>query len=81
MQLFFEGRERSIGVAGGSVEFEPARNEAIGEERLQSFLRRGEIAARGGTNGSGGVAFRCQVEMYGLTFLPIGGDLQDRGAA
>ena len=73
--------ERRIGVAGGCVEFKPSLGEAVGKKLLQGFARGGQVAAAGGAEGSSGVALRSQVEMDGLGFIPVGGDLEDGGAA
>jgi len=63
------------------VEFEPARGEAVGEKLLESFLDSGDIAAGGCAEQRGGVALWRQVEMDGLAFFPVGGDLENRRAA
>jgi hypothetical protein len=48
---------------------------------LQGFARGGKVATAGGAEGSNGVELRGQVEMDGLGFVPVGGDLQDGGTA
>jgi hypothetical protein len=48
---------------------------------LQGFARGGKVAAAAGAEGSSGVELRGQVEMDGLGFVPVGGDLQDGGTA
>jgi hypothetical protein len=44
---------------------------------LEGFARGGEVAAAGGAERSGCVALRSQVEVDGLGFFPVGGDLEN----
>ena len=81
MQLLFEGGEGGIGVIGQGVELQPAVGEPIGQKLLKAFAHGGQVAARGGAEGSGGVESGSEVEMDGLTGPPVGGDLQNGRAA
>lgn len=81
VQVLFESSEGRIGVGGGRVEFEPALGEAIGNKLLQGFTRGRQIAMAGGAQRSGGIALRSEVQLNGLGFLPVGGNLEYGGTA
>lgn len=81
VELRFQSCEGGIRVGSGRVKFEPARGETIGKNELKSFAYGGEIAMSGGAESGGEIAAGGYIQMDGLAFVPIGGDLKDRGTA
>jgi hypothetical protein len=61
--------------------FQPAFGESLRQNSLKRLLRRGEIAGLGRANRRRDLMIRSQIDLDGLSLLPIlpmGGDLQDR---
>ena len=75
MELLLESGDACIGVVGGSMKFEPACGEAIGEKFLQGFAGGSDIAARRAAQWGGGVTLRSEIEVDGLAFFPVGRNL------
>ena len=81
VKLPFESGEGGIRVGARGVEFQPTCGEALREKFLEGVAGGGEIAAGGSAKRGGGVALGSEIELDRLAFVPVRGDLENRGAA